>query len=58
MMMPEKRRREFSSLEKVSMQVAAGGSAGFIEVSIMQPLDVAKTRLQLQNRLAATSEVS
>lgn len=32
------------------MQVGAGGSAGFIEVCIMHPLDLVKTRLQLQNK--------
>ncbi|XP_050344315.1 mitochondrial 2-oxodicarboxylate carrier [Nymphalis io] len=35
-------------LKQAAMQVGAGGSAGFIEVCIMHPLDLIKTRLQLQ----------
>lgn len=35
-------------LKQAALQVIAGGSAGFIEVCIMQPLDLVKTRLQLQ----------
>lgn len=35
-------------LKQAAMQVGAGGSAGFIEVCIMHPLDLVKTRLQLQ----------
>ncbi|KAK7863330.1 hypothetical protein R5R35_009686 [Gryllus longicercus] len=38
-----------SLLKQASMQVAAGGSAGFIEVCIMHPLDLVKTRLQIQS---------
>ncbi|KAJ8309598.1 hypothetical protein KUTeg_014472 [Tegillarca granosa] len=30
------------------MQLAAGGCAGFVEVSIMHPLDLVKTRFQIQ----------
>ncbi|KAK2160720.1 hypothetical protein LSH36_127g01019 [Paralvinella palmiformis] len=30
------------------MQIAAGGSAGLVEVSIMHPLDLVKTRFQIQ----------
>jgi len=38
-----------------AMQVSAGGCAGFVEVCLMYPLDLVKTRLQLQNRnLAGT----
>jgi solute carrier family 25 2-oxodicarboxylate transporter 21 len=29
-------------------QIGAGGSAGFIEICIMHPLDVVKTRFQFQ----------
>lgn len=36
-------------LKQAAMQVGAGGSAGFIEVCIMHPLDLVKTRLQLQS---------
>lgn len=36
-------------LKQAAMQVGAGGSAGFIEVCIMHPLDLVKTRLQIQS---------
>lgn len=42
-----------SLLKQAAMQIGAGGSAGFVEVCIMHPLDLVKTRLQLQ-----TSKVS
>ncbi|KAJ8719376.1 hypothetical protein PYW08_011551 [Mythimna loreyi] len=35
-------------MKQAAMQIGAGGSAGFVEVLIMQPLDLVKTRLQLQ----------
>ncbi|XP_046664226.1 mitochondrial 2-oxodicarboxylate carrier [Homalodisca vitripennis] len=35
--------------KEAAMQVGAGGSAGFVEVCIMHPLDLVKTRLQMQN---------
>lgn len=35
-------------LKQAAMQIGAGGSAGFVEVCIMHPLDLIKTRLQLQ----------
>ena len=39
---------------KVALQqIAAGGSAGLVEILIMQPLDVVKTRFQLQTTGAA-----
>lgn len=37
-------------LKNMAMQVGAGGTAGFIEVSIMHPLDLVKTRLQIQSK--------
>ncbi|XP_018027171.1 mitochondrial 2-oxodicarboxylate carrier [Hyalella azteca] len=36
------------ALRNVAINLAAGGSAGFCEICIMHPLDVVKTRLQLQ----------
>lgn len=44
---------EIPTWKRAGFQVAAGGSAGFIEVCIMQPLDVVKTRMQLQNNLTS-----
>ncbi|XP_025988262.1 mitochondrial 2-oxodicarboxylate carrier isoform X2 [Solenopsis invicta] len=35
-------------LKNAVIQIGAGGSAGFIEVCIMQPMDIVKTRFQLQ----------
>lgn len=35
-------------LKEAAIQIGAGGSAGFIEVCIMQPMDLVKTRFQLQ----------
>ncbi|KAL4715736.1 hypothetical protein ACJJTC_006315 [Scirpophaga incertulas] len=43
-------------LKQAAMQIGAGGSAGFIEVCIMHPLDLVKTRLQLQaTKISASS---
>lgn len=39
--------KELSPFKRAGLQVVAGGSAGFVEVCIMQPLDVVKTRMQL-----------
>ncbi|XP_048218452.1 mitochondrial 2-oxodicarboxylate carrier [Perognathus longimembris pacificus] len=35
-------------LREISQQILAGGSAGLVEICLMHPLDVVKTRLQLQ----------
>lgn len=35
-------------LKQGAMQITAGGSAGFVEVCIMHPLDLVKTRFQIQ----------
>lgn len=37
-----------SKLQEAVIQIGAGGSAGFIEVCIMHPMDLIKTRFQLQ----------
>ncbi|XP_037935395.1 mitochondrial 2-oxodicarboxylate carrier-like [Teleopsis dalmanni] len=47
---------EIPPLKRAALQVVAGGSAGFVEVCIMQPLDVVKTRMQLQNTTKAIGE--
>lgn len=39
-----------SLLKQAGLQILAGGSAGFVEVCLMHPLDLVKTRLQIQNR--------
>ncbi|XP_011183072.1 mitochondrial 2-oxodicarboxylate carrier [Zeugodacus cucurbitae] len=48
--------KELSGLKRAALQVMAGGSAGFVEVCIMQPLDVVKTRMQLQTTTKALGE--
>lgn len=46
--------REAQTLKKRSwtkeaaIQIGSGGSAGFVEVCIMHPMDLVKTRFQLQ----------
>lgn len=35
-------------LKQAAIQIGAGGSAGFVEVCIMHPMDLVKTRFQLQ----------
>jgi len=42
-------KKERSLLKNAAIQLTAGGSAGCIEVMIMHPLDLIKTRFQLQN---------
>lgn len=37
-----------SLLKAAVIQIGAGGSAGFVEVCIMHPMDLVKTRFQLQ----------
>ncbi|KAF0043988.1 hypothetical protein F2P81_003146, partial [Scophthalmus maximus] len=37
-----------SILREASHQIAAGGSAGLVEICLMHPLDVVKTRFQIQ----------
>ncbi|XP_015587671.1 mitochondrial 2-oxodicarboxylate carrier [Cephus cinctus] len=37
-----------SLLKQACIQIGAGGSAGFVEVCIMHPMDLVKTRFQLQ----------
>lgn len=37
-----------SLLQQAIIQIGAGGSAGFVEVCIMHPMDLVKTRFQLQ----------
>jgi solute carrier family 25 2-oxodicarboxylate transporter 21 len=35
--------------KEAAIQIGSGGSAGFVEVCIMHPLDLVKTRLQIQS---------
>lgn len=37
---------------EAAIQIASGGSAGFVEICIMHPLDVVKTRFQVQSNAA------
>lgn len=37
-----------SLFKQAVIQIGAGGSAGFVEVCIMHPMDLVKTRFQLQ----------
>lgn len=47
--MPDKINKNSPSLLAQAMiQIGAGGSAGFVEVCIMHPMDLIKTRFQLQ----------
>ncbi|XP_075545419.1 mitochondrial 2-oxodicarboxylate carrier [Dermacentor variabilis] len=43
---------------EATIQIASGGSAGFVEICLMHPLDVVKTRFQVQHNqlLAAAGE--
>ena len=34
--------------KEAAIQIGSGGSAGFVEVCIMHPMDLVKTRLQIQ----------
>ncbi|XP_075233471.1 mitochondrial 2-oxodicarboxylate carrier isoform X2 [Lycorma delicatula] len=43
-----------SYLKEMAIQVVSGGSAGFVEVCIMHPLDLIKTRLQVQSKTVKT----
>ncbi|XP_031624008.1 mitochondrial 2-oxodicarboxylate carrier [Contarinia nasturtii] len=44
-----------SLLKQAGLQIIAGGSAGFVEVCLMHPLDLVKTRLQIQNKINNTA---
>lgn len=44
----QKTEKSSSLLKQAAIQIGAGGSAGFIEVCIMHPMDLVKTRFQLQ----------
>ncbi|XP_071963832.1 mitochondrial 2-oxodicarboxylate carrier-like [Antedon mediterranea] len=41
--------RPSSKFKGACQQIVAGGTAGFVEVSLMQPLDLIKTRFQIQS---------
>jgi len=46
---------ERSLLKNAAIQLTAGGSAGCVEVMIMHPLDLIKTRFQLQNTVTGAA---
>lgn len=47
-----------SLLKQAALQIVSGGSAGFVEVCIMHPLDLVKTRLQIQNKKSLATATS
>lgn len=49
-MSQESAKPQMPLLKQAALQIAAGGSAGFVEVCIMHPLDLVKTRLQIQTK--------
>ncbi|XP_033209898.1 mitochondrial 2-oxodicarboxylate carrier [Belonocnema kinseyi] len=46
--MPQSDSKNMGLLKQAAIQIGAGGSAGFLEVCIMHPMDIVKTRFQLQ----------
>lgn len=50
--MPE----EISLLKQATLQIVSGGSAGFVEVCIMHPLDLVKTRFQIQSKMMSPND--
>lgn len=45
--------RKPSLLKEAVIQIGAGGSAGFVEACIMHPMDLIKTRFQLQVKMGS-----
>lgn len=45
-------------LKQAAVQIGAGGTAGFAEICIMFPLDLVKTRLQLQTTATSAIKIS
>ncbi len=41
--------KSIPSWKNALFQITSGGTAGFIEICLMHPLDVVKTRIQFQN---------
>uniref|UniRef100_A0A2R5L977 Mitochondrial 2-oxodicarboxylate carrier n=1 Tax=Ornithodoros turicata TaxID=34597 RepID=A0A2R5L977_9ACAR len=41
---------------EAAIQITSGGSAGFVEICLMHPLDVVKTRFQVQRNTAPSQE--
>lgn len=50
--------KQRSLMQQAIMQIGSGGSAGFLEVCIMHPLDLIKTRMQLQVKSANVSSAT
>lgn len=55
--MGEPTKKSSSMLKIIALQTASGGSAGFVEVCIMHPLDLIKTRLQIQKKVSSAGSV-
>lgn len=51
-------KRNFPFWKDALMQITAGGTAGFVEICIMHPLDVVKTRFQFQRGFAQSNYTS
>lgn len=45
-----------SQLRQAGLQIVSGGFAGFVEICLMHPLDIAKTRLQMQVTGSASNQ--
>lgn len=43
--------RKSNLVKEAIIQIGAGGSAGFVEACIMHPMDLIKTRFQLQVKM-------
>lgn len=56
--MSEPKKKVIPFWKDCCMQIGAGGSAGFLEICIMHPLDVVKTRFQFQKGLSQYTSIA